>query len=117
MVDLHGRRMLVVEDDYFVARELVRYLKGEGAEILGPAPTIEGALDLIRASSHIDAAVLDLNLGGEMAYPVADELLDRKIPFVFTTGYDPSTIPKRYAEIVVVQKPFLFEELAKALFP
>ena len=82
---------------------------------MGPAATVDDALDLIEATKGLDCAVLDLNLQGEMAYPVADELLARKVPFVFATGYDASSIPERFGNIVRHEKPIYPLNLAKSL--
>src|SRR5690349_18103981 len=64
---LSGLRVLVVEDDYFIADELCSTLRNNGAEVLGPSPDIEQSLDLIR-SQRIDCAVLDINLHGNLAF-------------------------------------------------
>lgn len=65
--DLTGRRVLVVEDDYTIADVLCRHLEGAGADVLGPVPDVAGALELLAAEDALDGAVLDVNLGGEMA--------------------------------------------------
>ena len=113
---LQGRRLLVVEDEYFLADDIVRGLKEKGAEVVGPVGTIDDALDLIDETERLDAAVLDLNLRGEMAYPVADALLERGIPFVFTTGYDGASIPPRYKAVTRCEKPVDAPKIARALF-
>lgn len=110
-----ARRILVVEDEYFIAVDLVKRFEEEGVLVVGPACTIDDALDLID-SEHFDGAVLDLNLSGEMAFPVADALRARAIPFVFATGYDRGIIPKRYADIVSFEKPVGAEKIINALF-
>ena len=74
---LTGRRVLVVEDEYFLADDIARALVGLGAETVGPVPTREQALAHLEGGGRIDACVLDLNLRGEMAFPVADALLAR----------------------------------------
>ena len=62
---------------------------------------------------HIDAAILDVNLGGVLAYPVADMLIARKIPFVFTSGYEDNVLRSRYAQ--VKNRPNLFPAMEEAL--
>jgi hypothetical protein len=69
----------------------------------------------------IDAAVLDVNLNGQMSYPIADTLAARSVPFVFSTGYDKDTLLDSYRTFPVLQKPFhrseLSDTLAKLLTP
>src|SRR3712207_954447 len=91
---LAGRRVLVVEDEYFIADDIARALRKLGAEVVGPLASRDEALDAFSSGQSIDAAVLDINLRGDAVYPVADALRGRKVPFVFATGYDPATIPE-----------------------
>ena len=112
---LHDRRILAVEDEYYLAMDLAAELTGAGADVIGPAPSIEQALSLITAEPRIDAAVLDINLGGEMAFPVADALLARGVPFVFTTGYIDSDSDARYAQVPRCEKPLEFRKLLETL--
>jgi CheY-like chemotaxis protein len=113
---LAGRKVLVVEDEYFLAEDIVRGLEERGAEMVGPIGDIDHALDLIDESERLDGAVLDLNLRGEMAFPVADALLERGIPFVFATGYDSASIPPRYKDVTRCEKPVDAPKIARALF-
>ena len=110
-----GRRVLLVEDEYFIADDLVRLFEANGAEVIGPVATVDGALDLIAATDRLGGAVLDVNLQGEMAYPVADALVARGVPFVFATGYDEASIPASYAHITRCEKPVDPEKIAQAL--
>lgn len=113
---LDGLRLLVVEDDYFLADEMARALSARGAEVVGPVGGVDDALDLISSEVPLHGAVLDLNLGGEMAYPVADALLDRRVPLVFTTGYDAGSIPPRYRQVARCEKPVTTAAVLRALF-
>src|SRR5215472_13090682 len=83
---LSGKRVLIVEDDNILAMNLADELAAQGATVIGPAATVADALDMI-ASSELDGAIVDINLGGKAAFPVADALADRRIAFVFATGY------------------------------
>ncbi len=100
-----GRRVLIVEDEYFLADELHRALTAAGADVLGPVPSVEAALELLKGGRMPEAAILDVNLGGVLAFPVADALAERGVPFVFTTGYDQAALPERHAAVHRLEKP------------
>ena len=102
---LQGRHILVVEDEYFLADELQITLEDAGAEMLGPVASVQGGLCILEGSTLPDAASLDVSLGGETVYPLADALIARGVPFVFTTGYDQAAIPSSYAHIRRLEKP------------
>src|SRR4051794_30804408 len=91
------RRVLLVEDEYIIAMDMAYELEALGAQVVGPVGSLEGALSLVESDGGIDAAFLDLNLGGDEAYPIADALLARGAHVVFTTGYEENTIPPHYA--------------------
>jgi len=112
---LKNRRILVVEDEYMLADELGTELTDAGALVLGPVASVEKAMDLIEAGNVFDGAILDVNLAGELVYPVADLLTERGIPFVFATGYDASVIPKRFAHIVCCGKPVTIPVVTRAI--
>lgn len=109
------RRVLVVEDEYFLADDIARALVRLGAETVGPVPTRDAALACLEGEGRIDACVLDINLRGEMSFAVADALLARGVPFVFATGYDQALVPAAYGHIRRWEKPFHPERLAQAL--
>lgn len=113
---LEGRRVLVVEDEYILAMDIVNGLESEGAKVVGPVGTIDDALDLIGENEELDGAVVDLNLLGEMAFPVADALGERGVPFVFATGYDQASIPPCYRHVTRCEKPVAVPKIAHALF-
>ncbi len=112
---LSGRRILVVEDEFFVADDLVQAITQLGAEVLGPVPTRDEALDLLATDGQIDLAVLDINLEDEAVYPVADLLLARGVPFLFATGYSQALVPTQYQHVPRWEKPFSPQTLAQAL--
>ncbi len=112
---LAGRRILIVEDGVFVADSLKLYLEQRGATVVGPAATVSEALDLIGAADRLDWAIVDLDLKGSRAYPVADALAAVGARFVFITGYGPQEIPERFAAIPRRGKPFDSEELVRLL--
>src|SRR3712207_6541957 len=92
-VDLSGRAVLVVEDDYFIASELADFLRRAGAVVTGPFPGVAEALAAIRTGSPLDYAVLDVNLGGEMIWSVVDALMSRGVPVILATGYGAEVVP------------------------
>jgi len=103
---LKGRCLLVVEDEYLIAADLASSLESLGVEVVGPAASVEEALSLIENSrNRLDGAVLDINLGDERVYPVAEALRARDVPFVFTTGYDAIAVPPAYASSPRCEKP------------
>ncbi|MBN4097828.1 MULTISPECIES: response regulator [unclassified Methylobacterium] len=113
---LAGRRVLLVEDDYFIAVDLKSGFEEGGAQVLGPVASVGEALALIAGTTEIDAAVLDINLQDELVYPVADALHARGVPFLFATGYDPVAVPSLHGAVALCQKPIDPEVVARALF-
>jgi CheY-like chemotaxis protein len=116
MERLAGKAILVVEDDFFIATGLRGSLEMMGVQVLGPVGRVDDALALIARSERIDAALLDLNLHGVMAYPVADALSERRVPFMFITGYDHTAIPERFSTVPHSQKLVAPEAVCKAFF-
>ena len=102
--DLTDHRILVIEDDYYLATDTARALRGAGAEVLGPCPTEQAARDELE-DQRPDAAVVDINLGAGPSFELAAMLRDQGIPFVFITGYDFETIPAEFERIERLQKP------------
>jgi two-component SAPR family response regulator len=112
---LQGCRVLVVEDEYMLAIELREELIAAGAAVLGPVGRSHLAMELIEVEPHIDGAILDINLGGENAYPLADLLVARAVPLVFITGYDASVLPSRFADVPNCEKPFDMARVTRAI--
>ena len=113
---LEGKRILLVEDEYFIVEDLSRAFAAVGAVVVGPAASVAEGLRLVAASGALDRAVLDIDLRGEMVYPVADALMTRRVPFVFATGYDREAFPERFSHCIRCEKPVKPEQVAKALF-
>jgi CheY-like chemotaxis protein len=107
--NLQDQGILVVEDEFLQALEICAQLKDAGALSIGPVGTCEDAISLIKTNSRIDFAVLDVSLGGDLSYPVADLLTEMNIPFVFTTGHTPDMIPRRFNHVQFCSKPVDFE--------
>ncbi len=112
---MEGTRVLVVEDEYLLAEDLRRSLEEQGAIVVGPAPSIPAAERLLVDETAIDFAVLDINLAGTSAYPIADRLVRSRIPFAFVSGFEQSTVPPRFAGIAVLEKPVNFLLLCDAI--
>jgi DNA-binding response OmpR family regulator len=89
---LDGRTILVVEDEYLIARDICRVLEAEGAGIVGPVGDVEAGRSAL-AAGRIDCAVLDVNLRGERSFALADILLRQRIPVVVASGYDRAALP------------------------
>jgi DNA-binding response OmpR family regulator len=111
---LGGLCVLVVEDDYFVANESAKVLRDHGARVLGPVPDMERARGLL-AGELPDCVLLDVNLKGELAYPLAQDLLDRGIPTAFTTGYDANFLPSGLQGMPCLLKPIETRELIRVV--
>lgn len=113
--DLNGKRVLIVEDEFMIASDLAQVLEQAGAEILGPVPSIDEASRIIEAGGRIDAAVLDVDLRGLKVWPVADKLLARGVPMIFTTGYEARLVAKAYSDIPRYEKPVDPARIVEAL--
>jgi CheY-like chemotaxis protein len=110
-----GRRILIVEDEYFLADETRRQLQNLGAAVIGPTGRVDEALALI-AHETIDAAILDVQFAGEYVFPVAEKLEELKIPYVFASAYNPAIIPARFKGFILSEKPIDLDHIARALF-
>lgn len=113
---LAGLRVLVVEDEFLVAVALEDDLRAAGAQIAGPFPDLATALTGA-ARETFDLALLDVNLGGTMVYPLADALLRRGIPFLLLSGYAGADLPARFSTQHRLSKPYdprrLIDEILK----
>jgi CheY-like chemotaxis protein len=109
---LHGKRILLVEDEYLICLLAADMLEELGAVPVGPAGTVLEALQLIERE-QIDAAMLDVNLGKERSDPVAEQLRARGIPFVLASGYGSVLGPETREPIV--GKPYDIARVEAAL--
>ncbi|WAJ27008.1 response regulator [Antarcticirhabdus aurantiaca] len=113
--NLKGLRILIAEDEFLVADEMALDFKFFGAEVVGPVPSLSEAFELLGDDKPLDGAVLDINLRGEMVFPLAEALRTRGVPFVFSTGYERWSIPTTYQSVPLCEKPVDSAKLAKAL--
>jgi CheY-like chemotaxis protein len=111
-----GFRMLVVEDEALIGMLIEDFLSDLGFTVVEVAGTLARGLEVATAAERpIDGAILDVNLGMEKVFPIADVLVDRGIPFVFATGYGVQGLVPRYAGYPVIAKPFRLEPFRQFL--
>jgi two-component SAPR family response regulator len=111
---LNGRRILVVEDETWVAFDLEAILKAAGCIVIGPAANLRDGLDLAE-QNPLDAALLDINLGYDQSFPIAYGLKRRGIPFVFVTAYSNYILPAGLMAAPLVTKPYTDSTLRQAI--
>jgi PAS domain S-box-containing protein len=112
----NGNRVLLVEDEILVAMMMRDLLSEIGLTVLGPFGRLSEAM-VAAVHQDIDAGIIDVNLGGEFVYPVADVLVARGIPFVFVTGYGVESIDGRFAQVPIIKKPVQRQALQKVFVP
>ncbi len=110
----HGRLVMVVEDEMFVAMLVEDILSNAGYRVI-KAARVDTALALVAANDVIDAALLDINLNGVEVFPVALKLRDLGVPFVFASGYGREGLPADFHDSPVLQKPYLPDALKAAV--
>jgi CheY-like chemotaxis protein len=111
----NGRpRVLIVEDEWLLSMELTQLLGEAGYHVLGPAQSLDQAMQVLHTSS-CDAAILDIHLGRETAEPIARELLSRNTPFISVTGYSRDQQPAIFRSAPLLSKPLLPATLLKEL--
>lgn len=110
-----GLNVLVVEDESLVLFNLEDTLTAMGCVIVGPAMRLQQARELVDASTEVDVAILDVNLGGQPIYPVAETLRDRNVRIVFATGYGRQGLPEQWQDYPVLMKPYTSDEVERVL--
>jgi DNA-binding response OmpR family regulator len=111
---LHGVRIILVEDEFLLAKSLEEDLRSEAASVVGVYAGLAPAT-LASRQQDFDVAILDVNLAAEMVYPLADELAGRRKPFVLLTGYGASNLPERFRHKPRVTKPYDIFQLIAAI--
>ncbi|MDX9740139.1 MAG: response regulator [Gammaproteobacteria bacterium] len=113
-LQLTGVRVMLVEDEGAISLLLETLLESLGCRVVGPASSLSQA-DKLAAEAEIDVALLDVNVGGERIYPVAEHLAARRVPIVFSTGYGTDGLDRRWHSTPVLVKPFSARQLETAL--
>lgn len=111
---LHDKRILVLEDDYYLASDAQALLERAGAQVVGPLGRTCREGDILDAGD-LDAAIVDINLGRGPSFDFARLLAGRGVPFVFVTGYDAAVVPDDLAQRPRLQKPIRDRDLLAAL--
>ena len=111
---LPSRRVLIVEDEMLIALMLQDMLQEAGLIVEGVANSLPAGLDMAR-TAEAQLAILDINLNGEEAYPIAEVLQDRGIPFIFSTGYGAGSVKPPYVSVPQLVKPYQQESLSAAI--
>jgi CheY-like chemotaxis protein len=112
--DLTGKRILVVEDSPVVAPFTADILGELGCAVVGPAPNMAAARELIEGET-LDGALMDVHIRGERVFPLCDMLESRAVPFILTSGYADWQIPEKLEKRPRLQKPYTMEQVEKAL--
>ena len=113
-VDLAGRRILVVEDEAILAMEIVSEIEDHNGVVLGPVATLEAGISALRKLEP-DACIVNINLGPDKVYDLADILIDQQVPFVFASSEPRAAIPDRFNDVPLHTKPMKMVEAAAAL--
>ena len=108
------RRILVVEDEMLIGMLLEDMLTDLGHEVAAIVPRLKDAMAAVERETF-DLAVLDVHLHGESAFPVAEALIAKGVPFIFATGYGERGLPESYRGRPVLQKPFAKDDLERLL--
>jgi CheY-like chemotaxis protein len=111
---LEGRRILIVEDSPVVAPFTAELLADLGYEIVGPAPNMAAARELIE-DGDFDAAIMDIHIRGERVFPLCEALDANGVPFLLTSGYADWQIPDKWKDRPRLQKPYTIGQVEAAL--
>ena len=111
---LHGKKVLVVEDRYLIARDLCRVVQALGGEAIGPAGDISSAQRSVE-QARVDLALVDLNLRNKSAATLIRQLAHQGIPFILATGYQDWVLPRELRGAPRVEKPVSTRELRQVI--
>ena len=111
---LSGARVLVVEDEYYLADDLARTLTKAGAEVVGPVATVVDAEAKV-SEGGFNCAIIDMNLRGDFSFAIAERLGETGVPFIVATGYNRTSLPDSLKHVPRVEKPFSPTEVVRLL--
>lgn len=111
---LEGRRILVVEDSPVVAPFTAEVLDELGCVVVGPAPNMAAARQLMEDETF-DAAIVDVHIRGERVFPLCELLEARDVPFVLSSGYADWAMPEKWEDRPRLQKPYTLDDVEAAL--
>ncbi|HEY9057563.1 MAG TPA: response regulator [Aurantimonas sp.] len=112
---MKGLKIFVVEDESLVAMQLEDMLFDLGCEVVGLAMRLNGAHEMIDAGIEVDVAILDVNVGGEKVYPVAERFRSAGVPVIFATGYGRSGLEQEWQSCPVLQKPYTERQIESSI--
>lgn len=112
---LEGLKVFVVEDESLVAMQLEDMLLDLGCDLVGLAMRVGRALEMVETTPRIDVAVLDVNIGGDKIYPVAELLRSKGVPVIFATGYGRAGVEPEWQSCEILQKPYTANEVAEKI--
>ena len=112
-----GSRIFVVEDETLVLFNLEDILSDLGCEVVGQAMRLEQAVSQAQALGPVDAAILDVNIGGTTVFPAAEILAQKGVPLLFATGYGRDGLPPEWQDHAVIVKPYSPQDVERALVP
>jgi CheY-like chemotaxis protein len=112
--ELERKRVLVVEDSPVVAPFTADLLEELGYSVIGPAPNMAAARELIEAEAF-DVAIMDIHIRGERVFPLCDALAAKGVPFLLTSGYADWQIPEKWKDRPRLQKPYTIDAVEAAL--
>jgi CheY-like chemotaxis protein len=113
-IRMAAHRVFIVEDEALITMMLEDFLEDLGCVVAGTASRVPDATDKAKFLSF-DVAILDVNVDGKNTFAIGDLLLQRKIPFIFATGYGPAGVPEHLHAAPVLKKPFQRRDLERAL--
>lgn len=109
---LKGLKVFIVEDEGLVAMQLEDMLVDFGCDLVGLAMRVRRAIEMLENTQAIDVAILDVNIGGDKIYPVAEVFRDRNVPIVFATGYGRAGVEADWQRYEILQKPYTAADVA-----